>query len=183
MKETVDKSAEVVRRLGDRSFSEIGKIINVMRGISRQTNLLALNAAIEAARAGEHGRGFSVVADKVRVLAEQSTNSAIQIVAMINEIQTETKEAVEAMEIGTQVVEEGTNLAISAKEAFYGISESVDKTVNTIHAIAAAAQEQAASSEEMTSTMQGVANISEDNVTGAKQVAVASAEQRDIHNR
>ena len=103
--------------LGFRS-QEIGKIIDVMRGISRQTNLLALNAAIEAARAGEHGRGFSVVADEVRALAEQSTSSAIQIIGLINEIQTETKNAVSAMEIGTEVVEEGANLATSASQAF-----------------------------------------------------------------
>lgn len=177
LQETVDSSAEVVRRLGTRS-SEIGKIVDVMRGISRQTNLLALNAAIEAARAGEHGRGFSVVADEVRVLAEQSTNSAIQIVALINEIQSETKAAVEAMEIGTRMVDDATTLAISAKDAFNAITQSVNQTVGTIHEIAAASQEQAASSEEMTTTMQTVAQISQQNVTGAKQVAAATEEQK-----
>ncbi len=177
LQETVDSSAEVVRRLGTRS-TEIGKIVDVMRGISRQTNLLALNAAIEAARAGEHGRGFSVVADEVRVLAEQSTNSAIQIVALVNEIQTETKAAVEAMEIGTRMVDDATTLAISAKEAFNAITQSVNQTVGTIHEIAAASQEQAASSEEMTTTMQTVAHISQQNVTGAKQVAAATEEQK-----
>jgi methyl-accepting chemotaxis protein len=149
-----------------------------MRGISRQTNLLALNAAIEAARAGEHGRGFSVVADEIRMLAEQSTNSAIQIVSMINEIQSETQNAVHAMEIGTKVVDEGTALTLSAKEAFYEITQSVNLTVNTIHEIAAASQEQAASSEEMTSTMQSVATISTQNVNAAKQIAQVTLEQR-----
>lgn len=182
LKESVDSSAEVVRKLGDRSL-EIGKIVDVMRGISRQTNLLALNAAIEAARAGEHGRGFSVVADEVRALAEQSTNSAIQIVALINEIQQETKDAVEAMEIGTKVVEEGAMLALSAKESFTEITTSVNQTVNTIHEIAAASQEQAASSEEMTSTMQRVASISNQNVGGAKQVASIAVNQRQTMER
>lgn len=177
VKETVDDSAEVVRRLGARSL-EIGKIVDVIRGISRQTNLLALNAAIEAARAGEHGRGFSVVADEVRALAEQSTNSAAQIVALVNEIQNETKAAVEAMELGTKVVEEGTALAQSAKDAFSEITAAVNQTVNTIHEIAAASQQQAASSEEMSSTMQSVAGISKQNVNSANQVSSASGEQR-----
>lgn len=177
VKETVDNSAEVVRRLGARSL-EIGKIVDVIRGISRQTNLLALNAAIEAARAGEHGRGFSVVADEVRALAEQSTNSAAQIVALINEIQSETKAAVEAMELGTKVVDEGTALAQAAKDAFSEITAAVNQTVNTIHEIAAASQEQAASSEEMSSTMQSVASISQQNVNSANQVSAASSEQR-----
>jgi Methyl-accepting chemotaxis protein len=177
LKETVDNSAEVVRRLG-RSSVEIGKIVDVIRGISRQTNLLALNAAIEAARAGEHGRGFSVVADEVRALAEQSTNSAIQIVALINDIQTETQTAVDAMEVGTKMVEEGTVLAFSAREAFNEITQSVNQTVNTIHEIAAASEEQAASSQEMTGTMQAVAAISKQNVGGANQVASATREQR-----
>lgn len=177
VKETVDNSAEVVRRLGASSL-EIGKIVDVMRGISRQTNLLALNAAIEAARAGEHGRGFSVVADEIRVLAEQSTNSASQIVAMINDIQNETQSAVEAMTIGTQVVDEGTELAIAAKETFGQITESVNQTVNTIHEIAAASEEQAASSKEMSTTMQSVASIAKQNVNGANQVAASTKEQR-----
>ncbi len=177
LKETVDNSAEVVRRLG-KSSVEIGKIVDVIRGISRQTNLLALNAAIEAARAGEHGRGFSVVADEVRSLAEQSTNSAIQIVALINDIQTETQTAVDTMEIGTQVVDEGTRLTLSAREAFNEITQSVNQTVNTIHEIAAASEEQAASSQEMTGTMETVAAIAKQNVSGANQVAAATKEQR-----
>lgn len=177
LKETVDESASVVKRLGMRS-TEIGKIVDVMRGISRQTNLLALNAAIEAARAGEHGRGFSVVADEVRALAEQSTNSAIQIVSMINEIQKETGAAVEAMEVGTKMVDEGTVLAMSAKESFAAITQSVTQTVNTIHEIAAAAQQQAASSEEMTGTMHSVAEISKQNVKGTQQIAASTEQQK-----
>lgn len=177
LKETVDESASVVKKLGTRS-TEIGKIVDVMRGISRQTNLLALNAAIEAARAGEHGRGFSVVADEVRALAEQSTNSAILIVSMINEIQKETVAAVEAMEVGTKMVDEGTILALSAKESFSAITQSVTQTVNTIHEIAAAAQEQAASSEEMTSTMHSVAEISKQNVNGTQQIAASTEQQK-----
>jgi methyl-accepting chemotaxis protein len=182
LKETVDNSAEVVRKLG-KSSVEIGKIVDVIRSISRQTNLLALNAAIEAARAGEHGRGFSVVADEVRALAEQSTNSAIQIVALVNEIRSETMTAVDAMELGTQSVDEGSKLVLSARQTFNDITQSVNQTVNTIHEIAAASEEQAASSQEMTGTMETVAAISKQNVSSANQVASASKEQRiDMEN-
>lgn len=177
LKDSVGDSADVVRKLGQRS-TEIGKITDVIRGIARQTNLLALNAAIEAARAGEHGRGFSVVADEVRALAEQSTNSAIQIVELINEIQKETKAAVEAMDIGTQAVSKGAELASSANEAFSEILNVVHQTVNTVQEIAAASEEQAASSQEMTSTMEGVAAISDRNAMGSQQVAAASEQQR-----
>lgn len=177
LKETVDNSADTVRKLGDRSL-EIGKIVDVMRGIARQTNLLALNAAIEAARAGEHGRGFSVVADEVRALAEQSTNSAVQIVSLINEIQNETKAAVEAIELGTKVVYESTELANVVRSAFSEITGAVIQTVNTIHEIAAASEEQAASSEEMTSTMQTVSVISKNNVNSARKVADSTVGQQ-----
>lgn len=177
VKETVDDSAEVVKRLGLQS-QQIGKIIDVIRGISRQTNLLALNAAIEAARAGEHGRGFSVVADEVRSLAEQTTESAIQIAEMISEIQKETSTAVTAMQAGTEAVEEGAELAISASDTFAEIIASVNQTVHTIQEIAAASQEQAASSEEMTGTMEGVEVIAGRNATGAQQVASATEQQR-----
>jgi methyl-accepting chemotaxis protein len=177
VKETVDSSADIVRRLGVKS-QQIGKITDVIRGISRQTNLLALNAAIEAARAGEHGRGFSVVADEVRALAEQTTESAIQIVEMIAEIQKETKTAVEAMESGKIVVDEGAALAHQASEAFMAIVTSVTETVQTIQEIAAASQEQAASSEEMTGTMAGVEEIAQRNASASQQVAAATEQQR-----
>ncbi|NLY90566.1 MAG: methyl-accepting chemotaxis protein [Firmicutes bacterium] len=179
VKETVDSSADTVRRLGLRS-QEIGKITDVIRGISRQTNLLALNAAIEAARAGEHGRGFSVVADEVRALAEQTTQSTGQIVEMIAEIQKETQSAVEAMESGKMVVDEGAALANQANEAFIAIVNSVTETVQTIQEIAAASQEQAASSEEMTSTMAGVEEIAQRNVGAAQQVAAVTEQQRTV---
>lgn len=179
VKETVDSSVATVRRLGLRS-QEIGKITDVIRGISRQTNLLALNAAIEAARAGEHGRGFSVVADEVRALAEQTTQSTGQIVEMIAEIQKETQSAVEAMESGKTVVDEGAALANQANEAFREIVNAVTETVQTIQEIAAASQEQAASSEEMTSTMAGVEEIAQRNVGAAQQVAAVTEQQRTV---
>lgn len=177
LKRQVDESADVVRRLGARS-QEIGKIVDVIRGISRQTNLLALNASIEAARAGEHGRGFSVVAEEVRALAEQATNSAAQIVAVIQEIQSETLAAVEAMEAGTAAVDAGFSLSTKANEAFNEIYGSVVETVQTIQDIAAASEQQAASSQEMTSTMETVSDIANQNAVGAQMVAASAQEQR-----
>lgn len=177
LKRQVDESADVVRRLGTRS-QEIGKIVDVIRGISRQTNLLALNASIEAARAGEHGRGFSVVAEEVRALAEQTTNSAAQIVALVQEIQSETLAAVEAMEAGTGAVDAGFTLSTKANEAFNEIYGSVVETVQTIQDIAAASEQQAASSQEMTSTMETVSDIANQNAVGAQMVASSAQEQR-----
>ena len=138
---------------------------------------MALNAAIEAARAGEHGRGFSVVADEVRALAEQSTNSAIQVVELINEIQKETAAAVAAMEVGTQKVSEGAELANAANQAFTEILNVVHQTVNTVQEIAAASQEQAASSQEMTSIMEGVEAIANRNAQGSQQAAATQQQQ------
>jgi len=177
MKNAVSESAEVVRRLGARS-QEIAKIVDVIRNISRQTNLLALNASIEAARAGEHGKGFSVVAEEVRALAEQSTESAAQIVNLVQEILAETKAAVEASEHGALAAETGSVLSIKASEAFSEIYASVDRTVQTIQDIAAASEQQAASSQEMTSTMATVSDIAAQNATGARQVSGGAQEQR-----
>lgn len=177
MKNAVTGSAEVVRRLGTRS-QEIAKIVDVIRNISRQTNLLALNASIEAARAGEHGKGFSVVAEEVRALAEQSTDSAAQIVNLVQEILLETKAAVEATEQGARAAETGSILSIKASEAFSEIYASVDRTVQTIQDIAAASEQQAASSQEMTSTMATVSDIASQNAIGARQVAEGAQEQR-----
>ena len=117
-------TATVIRHLEDQS-KEIGKIIEVITGISDQTNLLALNAAIEAARAGEHGKGFAVVADEVRKLAEQSKESADQITTLVQEIQEHTDHAVTVMGKGTNEVELGITVVQDTGEGFKRILQSL----------------------------------------------------------
>ncbi|MDR3584756.1 MAG: methyl-accepting chemotaxis protein [Desulfosporosinus sp.] len=124
IRESVDSTAQVILILGERSQA-IGEINNTISGISAQTNLLALNAAIEAARAGEHGRGFSVVAEEVRKLADQSREAASKIAEIILEIQEKAQQAVVTMQTSTQEVSKGVVDAEESGKAFYGIAQQV----------------------------------------------------------
>jgi methyl-accepting chemotaxis protein len=173
IRETVENSANVVLHLGNRS-QEIEKIVDVIQGI------LALNATIEAARAGEHGRGFAVVAEEVRKLAEQTSQSAGQIVKLIEEIQGSTNEAMVAMKLGTQAVEEGNTVAKKAETAFQQINQAVSETVHKVQEIAAAAQQQAASSQELMSAIETVAGISNQTAAGTEEMAADVQEQTSI---
>ena len=123
--DTVEHSSAVIEKLGERS-KEIGAIIDTISGIAEQTNLLALNAAIEAARAGEHGRGFSVVAEEVRKLAEESQEAATKISDLIAAIQKETGAAVSAMETGRAEAEKGRTNVQSTGEGFRAIMERIE---------------------------------------------------------
>lgn len=120
----IDEASRVMSHLGE-SSQEIGKIIEVIDSIAEQTNLLALNAAIEAARAGEHGKGFSVVADEVKNLAERSANATKEIAQLIEGIQEETRTAVKAIEVGSEKVQEGNKLAGEASKSIEGIVEGI----------------------------------------------------------
>ena len=124
--EQVSNSAKVIGELGKRS-DEIGRIAETIAGIAGQTNLLALNAAIEAARAGEHGRGFSVVAEEVRKLAEQSSEATENISKLISVIQADTTSAVESIEQSNKSVKEGTQSVAETGEAFSGIETQATK--------------------------------------------------------
>ncbi|MGC5325926.1 methyl-accepting chemotaxis protein [Brevibacillus sp. SYSU BS000544] len=150
---TVNDLAKSVKGMGEQS-TEIGQIVQVINGIAAQTNLLALNAAIEAARAGEHGRGFAVVADEVRKLAEQSSRSTEQIGKIIASIQHLTDDAVRSMEKSLNEVNTGINLVEQSGENFGKIQESVQSVATLMMECSAASEQMAASTEEVSAAGQ-----------------------------
>jgi methyl-accepting chemotaxis protein len=156
--ERVKGSAKIVEELGRRS-NQIGEIIGTIEDIADQTNLLALNAAIEAARAGEQGRGFAVVADEVRALAERTTRATREIGEMIKAIQKETKSAVTAMEEGVTEVEQGTVGAAQSGEALQHILQRIDVVTQQVNQIATAAEEQTATTTEVSHNIMNVTEI------------------------
>ncbi len=168
----VSTSAKTVERLGA-SSDKIGEIVSVINEIADQTNLLALNAAIEAARAGEQGRGFAVVADEVRKLAERTTGATKEIAAMIKGIQAETVEAVEAMQRGTKEVEEGIRLADQAGTALGEIVQGAQNTVDMINQIAAASDEQSTTSEDISRSVESISTVSAESAAGIAEIAQA----------
>lgn len=142
IRDAVFDTAAKIQALGERS-QKIGEIIQVIDEIAEQTNLLALNAAIEAARAGEHGKGFAVVADEVRKLAERSGNATKEIYNLITAIQKEVDEAVEEIGEGTKIVQTGTELSAEAESALANINENIALTNDNIQSISAGANEMA----------------------------------------
>jgi methyl-accepting chemotaxis protein len=175
----VRESASTIEAL-KRSSEQIGEIIGVIDEIADQTNLLALNAAIEAARAGEQGRGFAVVADEVRKLAERTTKATREIAEMIKSIQSETGGAVSAMESGSQEVEKGVTLANEAGEALHQIVEQVNKVTDMVQQIATSTEEQSAAAEEISSNVESVATIARESTTGIEQSTGAAQELSNL---
>ena len=171
--EIVAKASETVQVLGNNS-EKIGEIISVISDIADQTNLLALNAAIEAARAGEQGRGFAVVADEVRKLAERTTTATKEISGMIKQIQIDTNEAVTSMTKGTTKVEQGTLHAVEAGKVLEEIVKSSEKVTDVMVQVAATSEEQSSTAEEITKRIEGINNVTHENTIGIQQIAKAS---------
>jgi methyl-accepting chemotaxis protein len=173
--ERVQESAKTVESLGERS-EQIGDIIGTIEDIADQTNLLALNAAIEAARAGEQGRGFAVVADEVRALAERTTRATREIGEMIKAIQSETKNAVAAMEQGVQQVENGTMEAAKSGQALEDILQQINDVTMQVNQIATAAEEQTATTSEISSNMMMITEVVQRTSHGAHETSTAAAQ-------
>jgi len=170
--DSVSGTAKKMDELG-KSSDQIGQIVGVINDIADQTNLLALNAAIEAARAGEQGRGFAVVADEVRKLAERTTTATKEIAGMIKNIQQETKTAVTAMETGTKQVEEGVKSTIQAGGSLKEIIHMAEQVGEMVMQIATAAMEQSSASEEVNQNMEKIAKLVKESADGAQQSAKA----------
>jgi methyl-accepting chemotaxis protein len=169
----VNESSQSINELGKRS-EQIGEIISVINDIAEQTNLLALNAAIEAARAGEHGRGFAVVADEVRKLADRTTSATGEVAQAIKAIQTETQTVVQRMGNGTQRVAQGLEMARQSGTSLTSIVEGTNRVAGMIQAIASASDAQTASSEEIAGSIERITEITRRSAEGANQAAEAA---------
>jgi methyl-accepting chemotaxis protein len=170
VKTSVTLTAEKIRRLGERS-QEIGLIVRTIDEVAEQTNLLALNAAIEAARAGEHGRGFAVVADEVRKLAERSAVATKDIAKMINETQQDTCHAVEAMEQGVVEVEKAFGHVAATEQQAQNMSERTLAVNHAISSVASVAEENGSSAEEVSAATEEVTAQTEEVVSAANEMA------------
>ncbi|MFH5778959.1 methyl-accepting chemotaxis protein [Heyndrickxia oleronia] len=176
IKETVNNAATIIAKLGERS-NEIGQIVDAISEISNQTNLLALNASIEAARAGEHGKGFSVVANEVKKLAEQSNQAAGQIGELIKEIQIDTDTAVNSINKGTHEVNKGSEVVQTTGETFNEITSIVSRVSQQMIAISSSIQQLSSETKQVVDIIQDVDAVAHSTQESFENVAAAAEEQ------
>ena len=175
----IQETAKRIKRLGE-SSQEIGEIVELISDITEQTNVLALNAAIQAATAGEAGRGFTVVAEEVQRLAERSAEATKQIAAIVKTIQTDTQDAVGAMENATRNVVEGAQLSDAAGQALAEIGEVSMETARLIERISAEVQQQAGTAGRVAAAMKDILAVTEQTSLGTRQTAVSIDQLADL---
>ncbi|MEE9431065.1 MAG: methyl-accepting chemotaxis protein [Melioribacteraceae bacterium] len=171
--EVVKESSQTIQELG-KSSSEIGSITKVINEIADQTNLLALNAAIEAARAGEHGRGFAVVADEVRKLAERTTEATNQITSMIIKIQDDTTGAIKSIEVGTLEVNKGKDLASDTRGAIQEIINNTNDVAEMIEQLATTNEEQNVTSSQIAQSIETISGVTNESAENTNQIRFAA---------
>ena len=170
IRDRVQETSKRIKRLGE-SSQEIGEIVKLIGDIADRTSLLALNASIQAAMAGEAGQGFAVVADEVERLAERSNEATKQVGALIKSIQSETAEAITAMEESTREVVDGSNLAANAGKYLGEIDNVADQLATLIESISASTSDQAHSAEELSKSMLEISQVTDETSKGTKRAA------------
>ncbi len=173
---TIGSLSVIISGLGERS-SEIGDIVEVITSIATQTNLLALNAAIEAARAGEHGKGFAIVSEEVRKLAEESSTSALRISELIKRIQSETNKLVDSMQFTTNEVKTGIHNVNTAGDSFEKIQHAINEVSVQIHEVSSSVEQMVVGADQMSKTMEQINEISQNNASGTQNISAATEEQ------
>ncbi|HKC54093.1 MAG TPA: methyl-accepting chemotaxis protein [Burkholderiales bacterium] len=179
IREQIQETSKRIKRLGE-SSQEIGEIVELISDITEQTNVLALNAAIQAASAGEAGRGFTVVAEEVQRLAERSAEATKQIGAIVKTIQTDTQDAVSAMEKSTQGVVEGAKLSDAAGQALSEIGSVSQQLAHLIEGITLTTEQQARSANTVATSMQDILSITQQTTEGTKRTAVSIGQLAEL---